>query len=300
MYTKYDVLYIHLESSLAFFNLPARYIFCCIYCCVLERMIFSVVCVVPAPFIRAAAPCFILCGSRRLSTEIASLERELSIQLEAGDPTQDAVKECLRRAVTRRRRALGFLEARSYGSATTPTSSAATPAPAPAPTPTAVSSGKKHSSDPPSSASSPWLPLDPGPPHPSAASHTPSRSPSSSSSSTKTPLPPPTPPYDGGLFCSELVAALYQRLGILDAPFPARHDYVPADFAQSLGNPVGCVGGVDGGGEEGSGKSGSVAGVSITRPRSRTSLFCFRSCVSLGAFQPVRGFYLPPKMNYSS
>lgn len=44
------------------------------------------------------------------------------------------------------------------------------------------------------------------------------------------------------MFCSELVAALYQRLGLLDAPFPARHDYVPADFAQSLGNPTGCLG----------------------------------------------------------
>lgn len=37
-----------------------------------------------------------------------------------------------------------------------------------------------------------------------------------------------------GLFCSELVAALYQRLGLLDTPFPSSSDYVPADFAQSL------------------------------------------------------------------
>lgn len=37
-----------------------------------------------------------------------------------------------------------------------------------------------------------------------------------------------------GFFCSELVAALYQRLGLLDAPFPSSSDYVPADFAQEL------------------------------------------------------------------
>lgn len=57
------------------------------------------------------------------------------------------------------------------------------------------------------------------------------------------------------MFCSELVAALYQRLGLLDAPFPARYDYVPADFAQSLGNPTGSLG-VDTG-EEGSMKGGA-------------------------------------------
>ncbi|CAM9472746.1 unnamed protein product [Choristocarpus tenellus] len=40
----------------------------------------------------------------------------------------------------------------------------------------------------------------------------------------------------GGMFCSELVAALYQRLGLLDSPFPASNDYIPADFAYSLGD----------------------------------------------------------------
>lgn len=51
------------------------------------------------------------------------------------------------------------------------------------------------------------------------------------------------------MFCSELVAALYQRLGVLDVPFPARYDYVPADFAQSLGHPVGRLG-IDSNGED--------------------------------------------------
>lgn len=50
------------------------------------------------------------------------------------------------------------------------------------------------------------------------------------------------PLHEGGLFCSELVAALYQRLGFLDAPFPKSHDYIPADFAQSLERPVADVG----------------------------------------------------------
>lgn len=58
------------------------------------------------------------------------------------------------------------------------------------------------------------------------------------------------------MFCSELVAALYQRLGLLDAPFPASHDYVPADFAQSLGNPIELVGFDDGGGQGTDGRSG--------------------------------------------
>lgn len=81
--------------------------------------------------------------------------------------------------------------------------------------------------------------LDPVSPHAPAQSPPPP----SSSTSSLTPLPIfPPPYYDGGMFCSELVAALYQRLGLLDAPFPARHDYVPADFAQSLGNPVGRLG----------------------------------------------------------
>lgn len=61
------------------------------------------------------------------------------------------------------------------------------------------------------------------------------------------PLPYPedlTTSYEDGLFCSELVAALYQRLGLFDAPYPARHDYVPADFSP----PAGALDDIGGGG----------------------------------------------------
>ena len=66
------------------------------------------------------------------------------------------------------------------------------------------------------------------------------------------------------MFCSELVAALYQRLGLLDAPFPARYDYVPADFARSLGKPTGCLG--TGVGEDAAVKDDSDADVSADGP----------------------------------
>lgn len=64
----------------------------------------------------------------------------------------------------------------------------------------------------------------------------------SPSPSTATEVTSEVPLHEGGLFCSELVAALYQRLGFLDAPFPKSHDYIPADFAQSLERPIADVG----------------------------------------------------------
>ena len=175
---------------------------------------------------------FFILLSRRLSGSIASLEKELTAHPEAGGPAQDVIRERLRRAITRRRKALLFLDA-----ATPPTPEAPTSR---APPQATASTPQEEPGAPP--------PLDPVfPPHPPAHMASPSPSPpsssssSSSSASTPPPLFPP-PYYDGGMFCSELVAALYQRLGLLDAPFPARYDYVPADFAQSLGNPTGCLG----------------------------------------------------------
>eukprot|EP00752_Nemacystus_decipiens_P004689 g4277.t1 len=162
-----------------------------------------------------------------LTTSIASLERELSSHPEAGDPTQDMIRERLRRAITRRRKALLFLDA-------------ATP-PTPESPPSRARQQATSSTAPEGPGGPPHVnPVPPDSPGPHVAPPSPSRS-SSPSASTPPPIFPP-PYYDGGMFCSELVAALYQRLGLLDAPFPARHDYVPADFAQSLGNPTGCLG----------------------------------------------------------
>ncbi|CAM9350083.1 unnamed protein product, partial [Ectocarpus sp. 4 AP-2014] len=198
-----------------------------------------------------------------LSASIASLEEELELTAKpetGGDAAVqvDATKERLRRAITRRRRALVYLAA--AGAAPKPSgrpAAATTPPPPPPPPSTpppeestaAVTSTTSASAATPSDDSLPsrQAPIGPLAPH----SHTPL--------SPSPPPPPPAEPFDGGLFCSELVAALYQRLGLLDVGFPARHDYVPADFAQSLGHPVDCLGAVDldedngggGGGDDG-------------------------------------------------
>lgn len=154
----------------------------------------------------------------------------------ADDSSRAAVRERLRRAITRRRKALVFLDA-----ATPPPSPGPPPSPPP-PSPAAPGNKRQRGAGLP-----PGLPpLDHASPAPSASKQSPP--PTSPSSATATTTPPPGDPpsdfYEGGLFCSELVAALYQRLGLLDAPFPARYDYVPADFAQSLGDPLGvdCLG----------------------------------------------------------
>jgi hypothetical protein len=43
------------------------------------------------------------------------------------------------------------------------------------------------------------------------------------------------------LFCSELVALLYQRMGLLDAIYPSSNDYLPCDFASRPENTRGRV-----------------------------------------------------------
>ncbi|CAM9376650.1 unnamed protein product, partial [Hapterophycus canaliculatus] len=179
-----------------------------------------------------------------LSTSIASLEGELAAQPETAreDALQASKKERLRRAITRRRRALVFLDSAAGGAP----GAAAVPAVASPP----PSGSRNLPSDLSSSAA-------PSPSSSSSSSPSPSTEPDFPSPVTPAGTPPPPPPpteYDGGLFCSELVAALYQRLGLLDAPFPASYDYVPADFAQSLGNPIDRVGFDD------SGRSGGGGG----------------------------------------
>ncbi|CAM9345973.1 unnamed protein product, partial [Ectocarpus sp. 8 AP-2014] len=188
-----------------------------------------------------------------LSASIASLEKELELTAKPemdGDAAVrvDATKERLRRAITRRRRALVYLAA--AGAAPEPSGRpAATTAP-PEENAAATTSITSASAAAPSDDSLPSRQTPIGPLAPD--SHTP-----------VPPSPPPAETFDGGLFCSELVAALYQRLGLLDAGFPARHDYVPADFAQSLGHPVDCLGAVDldednGGGGGGGGDDGAT------------------------------------------
>ncbi|CAB1121396.1 unnamed protein product [Ectocarpus sp. CCAP 1310/34] len=208
-----------------------------------------------------------------LSASIASLEKELELIAKpetGGDAAVrvDATKERLRRAITRRRRALVYLAA--AGAAPEPSGrppAAAAPPPPSTPPPeenaAAATSTTSASAAAPSDDSLPsrQAPIGPVAPH----SHTP-LSPS--------PPPPPAEPFDGGLFCSELVAALYQRLGLLDAGFPARHDYVPADFAQSLGHPVDCLGAVDldedtGGGGDGATGNGERSSGEETPSRRR-------------------------------
>ncbi|CAN0249236.1 unnamed protein product [Scytosiphon promiscuus] len=195
-----------------------------------------------------------------LSTAIASLEDELAAQPETArdDAVQATKKKRLQRAITRRRKALVFLASAAGGSpaaeaaaasAGPPPSSGAQATAEPPPrkaSPSADNSTSSGSSSSGSGKGSTSLPSDlssiasPSPP-PSSSSPSPSPLSDSSPSSTA-PAPPPPTEYDSGLFCSELVAALYQRLGLLDAPFPASHDYVPADFATSLGNPIDRVG----------------------------------------------------------
>ncbi|CAM9442100.1 unnamed protein product, partial [Discosporangium mesarthrocarpum] len=79
----------------------------------------------------------------------------------------------------------------------------------------------------------------------------------------------------GGFFCSELVAALYQRLGLLDAPFPSSTDYIPADFAHSLeqqknGQGVGQNSVEVGTGPVPASGTGVVAGKGVALPRRLT------------------------------
>ncbi|CAN0560653.1 unnamed protein product, partial [Ectocarpus sp. 12 AP-2014] len=181
-----------------------------------------------------------------LSTSITSLEKELELTAKpetGGDAAVrvDATKERLRRAITRKRRALVYLAAAGAAPEPSgrPAAAAAPPPPPPPSTPPPEANAAAATSKTSASAAtlsddslpSRQAPIGPVAPHP----HTPL-------SPSPPPPPPPAEPFDGGLFCSELVAALYQRLGLLDAGFPARHDYVPADFAQSLGHPVGCLG----------------------------------------------------------
>eukprot|EP00903_Cladosiphon_okamuranus_P018581 g17104.t1 len=183
-----------------------------------------------------------------LSTSIAGLEKELTAHQEAGDPTQDVIKERLRRAITRRRKALLYLDAATPSTPDSPKAQRAPPS-ATAAAAAQVAPGAVGAAAPAETARTLTRPHadkhqhggSPSPPSPSSLSTTSSSSSSSSSGPAPPPILPP-PYYEGGMFCSELVAALYQRLGLLDAPFPARHDYVPADFAQSLGNPTGCLG----------------------------------------------------------
>ncbi|CAM9508508.1 unnamed protein product, partial [Ectocarpus fasciculatus] len=194
-----------------------------------------------------------------LSASIASLEKELELTAEPetggdGAVRVDATKERLRRAITRRRKALVYLAA--AGAIPEPSgrlAAAAAATPPPEENAAAATSTTSASEAAPSDDSLPSRQQTPAG-HLAPHSHT--------------PLPPAPPasfsePYDGGLFCSELVAALYQRLGLLDAAFPARHDYVPADFAQSLGHPVDCLGAIvldednSGGGGGGDGATGN-------------------------------------------
>ncbi|CAM9820453.1 unnamed protein product [Ascophyllum nodosum] len=156
-----------------------------------------------------------------LSTSIARLESE---QLSNSDPVREerlrwGRTERVVRAMTQRRKAMVFLERAATKRSTASTTATSTT------TNTATGAGRTRLIP---------HPLQSPPPSPIL----PPKSPAAA-----VPEEGEVPLHEGGLFCSELVAALYQRLGFLDAPFPKSHDYTPADFAQSLENPVVRVGG---------------------------------------------------------